>query len=222
MDINNQAFFCSWSGGKDSCLSLYYAIKEGGKPRRLLTMLTEDGVRSRAHGLSVDFLKKQSALLDISLTTYATSWEAYETNFISALKEFKKSDINLGIFGDIDLEEHREWVRRVCGKADMSAYQPLWGKPHRQVLEEFIANKFKAVIVAVNGKFLDRAYLGREVNIDLLQEFEEIGIDPAGENGEYHTVVTGGPIFANDIEYRMGEQIKNNGYWFQNITIQVA
>jgi diphthine-ammonia ligase len=220
MEINNQAFFCSWSGGKDSCLSLYYAIKEGGKPRRLLTMLAEDGVRSRAHGLPVDFLEKQSTLLNIPLTTYATSWEDYEANFISALKEFKKSDINLGIFGDIDLEEHREWVRRVCSKVDMLAYQPLWGKPHRQVLEEFIANKFKAVIIAVNDKFLDKGYLGREVNSDLLKEFGEIGIDPAGENGEYHTVVTGGPIFSKDIDYRMGEQIESNGCWFQNISVQ--
>jgi diphthine-ammonia ligase len=220
MEINNQAFFCSWSGGKDSCLSLYYAIKEGGRPQRLLTMLAEDGVRSRAHGLPVDFLEKQSALLNIPLTTYATSWEDYEENFILALKEFKKSDINLGVFGDIDLEEHREWVVKVCGKADMLAYHPLWKKPRRQVLEEFIANKFNAVIIAVNEKFLDKGYLGREVNSTLLKEFEEIGIDPAGENGEYHTVVTGGPIFAKDIEYRMGEQIKSNGCWFQNILVR--
>ena len=73
MDMNNKTFFCSWSGGKDSCLSLYYALKQGGIPKRLITMLIENGERSRSHGLSLNLLKKQSESLNIPLSTYATS-----------------------------------------------------------------------------------------------------------------------------------------------------
>lgn len=221
MIVNNKTFFCSWSGGKDSCLSLYYALEQGGISERLMTMLIENGERSRSHGLSLDLLKKQSESLNIPLSTYAASWEEYEKKIITGLKEIKENEVNIGVFGDIDIEEHRNWVEKVCNKTNMSAYLPLWKKSRRQIVTEFIDHGFKAIIVAVkDDKLLGKELLGRELSKDLIKIFEKRGIDPAGENGEYHTLVTGGPIFTNDIKYRLEEIIFFNGYWFQNVSVE--
>ncbi|MGM0438479.1 MAG: adenosine nucleotide hydrolase, partial [Bacillota bacterium] len=77
---NKYPFFASWSGGKDSCLALYYALQDGGKAEKLLTMLVDDGERSRSHGLSIDLLHKQAEALSIPLITANTSWDNYEDN----------------------------------------------------------------------------------------------------------------------------------------------
>jgi len=220
MDIKNKAFFCSWSGGKDSCLSLYYAIKQGGIPKRLLTMLVEDGQRSRSHGLSLELLKKQSESLNIPLITYSTSWTDYEAKFLIGLEEIKKDGIEIGVFGDMDIEDHKEWVEKVCRKADIVEYLPLWKKPRRNVVNEFIECGFKAIIVAFKEDILfSEDLLGRELDEELVKEFETRGIDPAGENGEFHTVVIDGPIFNSQLKYKLEDKINVNGYWFQNISI---
>jgi len=220
MNINNKTFFCSWSGGKDSCLSLYYTLKQGAIPKRLITMLIENGERSRSHGLSLNLLKKQSESLNIPLSTYATSWEDYETNFITALKEMKESGINLGVFGDIDIDDHKKWVKKVCNKTNILEYLPLWKKPRRKIVQEFIDDEFKAIIVTVKDKLLDKELLGRELDENLIGILEKKGVDLAGENGEYHTMVTGGPIFKKDIEYKLEEKLFFNGYWFQNVSVE--
>jgi len=220
MDMNNKTFFCSWSGGKDSCLSLYYALKQGGIPKRLITMLIENGERSRSHGLALNLLKKQSESLNIPISTCATSWEDYETNFITVLREIKESGINIGVFGDIDIDDHKKWVKKVCNKTNILEYLPLWKKPRRKIVQEFIDYGFKTIIVAVKDKLLGKELLGRELDKNLLKILEKRGVDLAGENGEYHTMVTGGPIFTNDIEYKLEEKIFFNGYWFQNVSVE--
>src|SRR4030066_669497 len=169
MDMNNKTFFCSWSGGKDSCLSMYYALKQVGIPKRLITMLIENGERSMSHGLSLNLLKKQSESLNIYLSTYATSWEDYEIKFITALKEIKESGINIGVFGDIDIEDHKKWVKKVCNKTNILEYLPLWKKLRRKIVQEFIDDGFKAIIVAVKDKLLDKELLGRELDKSLIR-----------------------------------------------------
>jgi len=97
-------------------------------------MLTENGERSRSHGLSLNLLKKQSETLSIPLRTYATSWKDYETNFITALKEIKESEINIGVFGDIDIDDHKKWVKKVCNKTNVLEYLPLWKETRRKIV----------------------------------------------------------------------------------------
>lgn len=217
--IKNNSFFCSWSGGKDSCLALYYALREGGKPSKLVTMLIEDGKRSRSHGLSLDLLKAQAQSLNIPLYTCSTSWLSYEENFSSILRDIKKEAINFGIFGDIDLEDHKAWVERVCSTENINSYLPLWQKGRREIVEEFINLGFKATIVAVKDGVLDNSYLGKELDNNLLKEFEKIGIDACGENGEFHTVVTDGPIFSKQINIKKLDVVLRSGYWFLDIAI---
>jgi len=217
--IKGCPFCCSWSGGKDSCLAIYNAMQAGGIPRFLLTMLTEDGERSRSHGLSVTLIRKQALALGVPLVVCATSWDDYEAKFISALREFKKDGIEVGVFGNIDIDDHREWVERVCSSATIRPYQPLWKKERHHLLRELFEAGFKAIIVSVKEDVLDRRFLGRTLNVDVITEIESVGIDASGEGGEYHTVVTEGPIFSSAIHLEMKEQVLRDSYWFLDVSV---
>ena len=204
--IKNLPFFCSWSGGKDSCLAFYYAVQAGGKPCYLFTMLSEEGERSKSHGLPLRILEQQAASLGVPLVTGAASWEDYERVFVGQLREFKAKGIEVGVFGDIDLEEHRQWQENACAAAGMKAYLPLWGKSRQKVVTELVDLGFQAVIVAVNEEIMDRSYLGRVLDKQLMLKLAADGIDVAGENGEFHTIVTNGPLF------RFPVNLKINGF----------
>jgi len=217
--VTNKTFFCSWSGGKDSCLALHHAIKGGGIPKYLFTMLTEDGIRSRAHGLPPTVLRAQSASLGIPLLVRNTSWEDYETNFLSAISELKKQNIECGVFGDIDLAAHLEWVERVCGSVEIGVYEPLWKRARKDLLEEFLRLRFKALIISVKQDVLDKGFLGQELTEQVISELEKSGIDASGEEGEYHTVVTDGPIFSSPVLLQMKGQVVHDGYCFLDVDL---
>ena len=207
-------FFCSWSGGKDSCLALYHAIQNGGKTHSLLTILSEDGVTSRSHALPKPLIEEQARSLGLHSVFRSASWQQYEDEFISALHEFKKSGIDVGVFGDIDVDSHREWVRRVCAVAGIVPVHPLWKRDRRELLEEFIGLGFRARIIVINEKKLDKNFLGKTIEDQTITEMEEAGIDPSGELGEYHTVVTEGPMFSSRVEIETAGQEHHEGYWF--------
>jgi len=219
MSIKNNPFFCSWSGGKDSSLALYRAIKEGGKPRFLLTILTEDNKRSRSHGLLSSLIEKQAFALGIPLILRAASWENYEEVFKSAISEFREQGIETGVFGDIDIEEHREWVRKVCSSTSLRAYHPLWKNNRLSLLKQLLEVGFKATIIAIKDKVLDRRFLGKTLDLETIEEMEKIGIDSSGEEGEYHTVVTDGPIFSEPLHLEIGSQVLRSGYWFLDVSV---
>ena len=118
--------FASWSGGKDSCFACYRAVSSGLEVRRLLNMITEDGKRSWTHGLSSEVLQIQAQAIGIPLVQRRTTWANYETDFKDALLAFKSEGISGGVFGDIDLEEHRRWNERMCQQAGITPHLPLW------------------------------------------------------------------------------------------------
>jgi diphthine-ammonia ligase len=212
--IADRPFFCSWSGGKDSCLALYHAVQNGGNPHCLLTILSEDGVTSRSHALPKVLIEEQARNLGLQPVFRSASWEQYEAEFISALQEFKNSGIEVGVFGDIDVNSHREWVRRVCGIAGIVPVHPLWKRDRRELLEEFIALGFIAQIVIINEQKLDKTFLGKTIAAQTITEMEESGIDPSGELGEYHTVVTDGPMFSSRLEIKTVGEEHHEGYRF--------
>ena len=216
--IKGKPFFCSWSGGKDSCLALYLAIQDGAIPKALFTMLQEDGIKSRAHGLPVSVLQQQAMALGVPLVTCESSWDNYEQNFVDIISEFRKEGIEYGVFGDIDLEAHLEWVERVCSSVQMQSYEPLWKTPRRDLLDKFFKLDFKATIIAVKQGALDSSFLGRTLNDEAVAEMENAGIDASGEEGEYHTVVTNGPIFRHAVQIKPGEHIFHDGYSFLDIS----
>ena len=218
--IAGRPFFCSWSGGKDSCLALYHAIQKGGKARSLITVLSEDGVTSRSHGLHKSLIKKQAESMGLQPVFRSASWHQYETEFISVLQEFKTSGVEVGVFGDIDMEDHLEWVRRVCAVAGIVPVHPLWKRDRRELLEEFIGLGFKARIVVIDERKMDKRFLGKIIQDQTIGEMEEIGIDPSGELGEYHTVVTDGPIFSSPVEITPADEQHHDGYWFLKVDLK--
>ena len=218
MSIKQKPFFCSWSGGKDSCLAYYRAVKQGGLPRYLFTMM-ENGQRSKSHYLPLELLEKQAEAIGIPLLQRAAEWQEYEAVFISVLQQLKREGIEAGVFGDIDLQGHKDWVERICAQAKLEAYEPLWKGTRKDLLKEFIEEGFQAVIVAIKDGVLARDVLGKTLDYQLIKIFEEAGIDPSGEEGEYHTAVIDGPIFSSGLKIEFKEQLYNNGYWFHDLAV---
>lgn len=210
----SRRFFCSWSGGKDSCLSLYRELKRGHECVSLFTMTDEDGELSRSHGLTPDALRIQAESLGIPLCKAGASWDLYEDEFKKQLSRYRDEQVYHGVFGDIDLEPHRDWVTRVCGEAGISPLLPLWKKNRAALVREFIDAGFRAVIVVVNCSMMPSEFLGREIDPDLIGELERIGVDPCGENGEYHTFVYDGPLFRKKINLIRGESFSKEKYCF--------
>ena len=180
-------------------------------------MLDESGARSRSHGLALDILQTQASSLGIPLVTRTASWDEYEATFIAALQELKNVGVKAGVFGDIDLEDHRLWEEKVCAAAGIEPRLPLWKTQRTRLLNEFLALGFKAMVIATSDEKMGREYLGRTLDAELIREFDRMGIDLCGEEGEYHTVVTDGPIFSQPLKLRRGEQTLCSGYWFLDV-----
>ena len=187
-------------------------------PKALFTVLTEDGERSRSHGLPVDLIKAQSESLQIPLVVCESSWAGYEDNFLAVIRRFKEEGIECGIFGDIDLEAHLEWVERVCSIEMIQPYEPLWKEARQDILKEFLDLGFEATVIATKQGVLDNSFLGRTLDPQVIADMVQAGIDASGEEGEYHTVVTDGPIFSFPVCIEEKEKVFLDGYWFLDVS----
>jgi diphthine-ammonia ligase len=210
--------FASWSGGKDSCLACYRAIKSGVKVRYLLNMISEDGLRSRSHGIAAQWLRMQAEAMGIRLIQQRTTDSDYETNFKSALLALKQEGITEGVFGDIDFNAHREWIDRVCSNAGVAPHLPLWEENQNKLFREFVDLGFAAVVVATRADMLGEEWLGRKLDYDFLDELAGIeGITPCGEAGEYHTLVIDGPLFEKRLEITEANKVLRGDHWFLDV-----
>ncbi|WP_301107482.1 diphthine--ammonia ligase [Sporosarcina sp.] len=207
-------FVSSWSGGKDSALAAYRAIKAGNTPAMLWTMFEKDQSHSKSHALPLEIVQAQAQEIGVPLMIRKADWAGYETQFIDAMRVCKAHGIPQAVFGDIDLEDHLLWVQSMCAKVGIEAVHPLWEEPRRKLLEEFIAEGFEAYIVVVNTKMMPAEFIGRRFTVELMDELEALHIDSCGESGEFHTVVVDGPIFKERIPVVMGETIEKDGYVF--------
>jgi len=190
-------FFCSWSGGKDSCLALYKSLNEGKTVLFLLNL----AINGRSHGLRKEIIETQAKAIGIPLLQKVTTWGNYENDFDEVVLELKKYNITGMIAGDIDLEEHLEWIKKKSKELDIEYYEPLWKKRREDVLYEFVSEGFEAIVV--NCEEQARFLLGMRINKETIEGFirdtKSAGIDPCGENGEFHTIVIDGPIFKEKI-----------------------
>jgi diphthine-ammonia ligase len=219
MKEKKQRVFVSWSGGKDGCLALYRVIRGGMDVRYLANMVSEDGRRSRSHGIRAEVIKRQAEALGISIVQRPTADENYEAVFVEMLKEFKREGIKGGVFGDIDFPPHREWVEKVCRKAGISAHLPLWNEEQKKLVEEFIDAGFKAVVIAVKAELLGKEALGRTIDRKFLTYLagQGKGITLCGEAGEYHTLVVDGPLFKKRLEIIKSEKVTRGEHHFLEI-----
>ena len=184
----------------------------------MVNMVSGNGKYSRTHGISTHYLKLQSEAMGIPIIQKKTSWQNYENNFKQVVLYLKDKGLNLGIFGDIDLQEHRDWVEKVCKDMGIKPILPLWKEEREKLLEEFIDLGFKAIIVATQAELLGKEWLGRRIDKKFVKEIKAIGnIDLCGEKGEYHTFVYAGLIFQNRIEFEQGKKTLRDEHWFLEI-----
>lgn len=202
--MKKRAFTVSYSGGKDSALALYRTIKEGYRPQSLLITYREEQERSWFHGIPGELLEEVSAALDIPIRKiHAGLGEDYTAAFINALRDERKKGAAFCVFGDIDIEDHRRWCQDVCRKAGLEAYHPLWQESREALVQEVIRTGFVANITTVDTSRLSSRFLGKTLSANTAEEIHSYGADICGENGEYHTFVSDGPIFHHPITFAL-------------------
>lgn len=202
----------SWSGGKDCCLALMRAAETHGVVA-MVTMFGDDGGRSRSHGLAPAVVEAQSMRLGLPLYTEACSWQTYTDQYLRLLDRLKPHGVTHVIFGDIIGDSHREWNERVCAARALTAVMPLWGEPTRQLAEEFLARGGEARLVTVRPPLLDESWLGAIFDHALVDRLMGLGVDPCGEFGEYHTVVTNCSLYTSPLPLIAERRVSSGGCW---------
>lgn len=210
--MKGKKFVASYSGGKDSILAIYRAIRLGMIPVSLIITYNTDMNRSWFHGIPEPLISEVSKSLNIPIQLIRTSGEDYAKNFEKALILQKEAGAEVCVFGDIDLAEHREWCTKRCENAGLEPFFPLWNGDRKQLVYEFIDNGFTANITVVDTKRMDIKHLGQVLTKDRVEGIEHEGADPCGENGEYHSFVSNGPIFLRGVDFSFGEPIMNGQY----------
>ncbi len=208
MTVSSKNFVLSYSGGKDCMLAFCRAVQAGHQPVGLLTTYDEEHACSWFHQVPEPILRQASESLDIPLRIVRTQGERYADDFERTLKEFKTQGATTVVFGDIDIQEHRDWCSERCQKAGMESMFPLWQNHRKQVVEEFVDAGFAAIITAVDCARMNERYLGNTLTREILAQLIADGVDACGENGEYHTFVYGGPLFRRPIRFTMDHPVK--------------
>lgn len=188
----------SFSGGKDSCLALWRARQAGLDVRAVINVLEEAGERNRSHGVSKGLLEAQARALDVELVAPAASWRDYEATFTQALAELKTRGFEVAVFGDIDLQAHREWEEKVCALAGLECRLPLWNEPRMDLAREVLRLGFRPIVVCTDSRYLDDSFCGRIYDEQFIADLPE-NVDACGENGEFHTFVFDGPGFLQPV-----------------------
>lgn len=212
----------AWSGGKDSAMALHEMKNSGDyEISGLLTTVTEDYDRISMHGVRRSMLEKQAYYLGIPLEKILiskhSSNEEYEAEMKTALEKHKGKGTNSVAFGDIFLEELKRYRENNLAKLGMKGVFPLWKKDSTRLAGAFIDEGFRAVITCVDSNVLDRSFAGREFDRDFLRKLPA-GVDPCGENGEFHSFVYDGPIFSHRIAFTKGDIVlRDNRFYYCDV-----
>ena len=183
-------------------LALHRALDDDYRVEALLAMFDETGERSRSHAIPPALMRAQAAALGIPLVMRSASWQDYEAVFSEQLRTFAAAGVTHALFGDIDLQAHRDWEEKVCSAAGITAVLPLWQAPRRALVDELLGLGYRARVVCVDGRWLDASFCGREYDAGFIASLPA-GVDTCGENGEFHTFVFDGPRFARPVPHRV-------------------
>lgn len=212
-------FLCSWSGGKDSYFAFCQAVQTGAVPRVLFNVMNEHGDRSRSHGIPREVLIEQAACLDLPIEFIESTWSEYEQRFIAKLKGLKAAyDFTHAVYGDIDIQSHRDWEEKVSTAAGLKAVLPLWQGDRLSLVHDMIDFDIRALIVSCRAEYADQI-LGKYIDNSLIAVFEELGIDACGENGEYHTLVVDGPAHKKPLKIKTGKSVTHGHYSFLELSL---
>jgi uncharacterized protein (TIGR00290 family) len=204
--------YINWSSGKDAAFALYKTQKEQKyKVEKLITTVNSELDRVSMHGLRKELLLQQAESLEIPLQIISlngnVSMQNYDEIMKSEVSKLIVDGFTHSIFGDIFLEDLKEYREKQLANVGLKAIFPLWSENTRELMNDFISAGFKAITVCVNAKLLDKSFCGRIIDHQFLEDLPK-NIDPCGENGEFHSFVFEGPIFKTPVNFEVGEIIE--------------
>ncbi len=217
----------AWSGGKDSALALHKLRQQKNiEIAALLTTTTKGYDRISMHGVRRELLLKQGDALGFPLEEIAIpkncTNDVYEKQMRQALEKHYKKGIRIAAFGDLFLQDIRDYREERMARIGMQCLFPLWGEPTAELADQFIDLGFRAIVACVDTEALDREFAGREYDRDFIEDLPS-EVDPCGEKGEFHTFVYDGPIFRIPIPVRRGKTIlRDNRFCFCDFKLQTA
>lgn len=203
--------YFNWSSGKDSALALYYLLQDKNfTVEQLITTVNSHYNRVSMHGLRTELLLAQTKALNIKASLIELpempSMETYEKVMLNTVSQLKKEGFTHSAFGDIFLEDLRTYRENNLAKHQIKTVFPIWKKDTKTLLTEFLNLGFKTIVVCANSKFFDQDFVGTIIDDDFIDNLPK-GVDPCGENGEFHTFCFDGPIFKNPIPFTIGEKV---------------
>lgn len=222
MGTSKEKVVMSWSGGKDSSLALYDILQNDKyEVVSLLTTVSEGYERISHHGVRRELLKQQAEsvgipLHELHLPQLNCTNEVYEAIMRKAMLEYIEQGVNSVVFGDIFLEDLREYRENKLALVGMKAIFPIWKRNTVKLVNEFIDIGFKGRICCIAAKNLSEEFCGRKINKEFLDDLPD-NVDPCGENGEYHSFVYDGPIFNNPVKIETGETILRDVRYFTDL-----
>ena len=216
----------AWSSGKDSAWALHEVRRQGGyNVVGLLTTVTETFDRVSMHGVRSELVRAQARSLGLPLKVVSIPSpcpnEIYEARMGSAMKDLADSGVRHVVFGDLFLEDVRRYRETQLARAGMTGVFPLWGRATSGLLAHMLEAGTQTVLVCVDPRKLPQSFAGEWLTPSLVARFPA-GVDPCGENGEFHTFVASGPMFPKPIPVRVGERVIRDGFAFADLTLASA
>lgn len=222
----SEKIYFNWSSGKDSALALHYLLQDKDvSVGHLLTTINEAQQRVSMHGVRRTLLEAQLKAIGLPYTIVSIPEQCMNTTYESIMQEAVAPLIRGGFeyaaFGDIFLEDLKQYREQQLAQVGLKGLFPLWQRDSRSIVEEFIDLGFKAITVSVNAQHLDASFVGRVLDHDFTKDLPAV-VDPAGENGEFHTFCFEAPYFKTPIDFTVGEKVYRTyqhgtetfGYWF--------
>ncbi|MBL7703911.1 MAG: adenine nucleotide alpha hydrolase [Taibaiella sp.] len=223
--MHKQVYF-NWSSGKDSALALHYLLQDKNiSVGHLLTTINETQQRVSMHGVRRSLLEVQLKAIELPYSIVAIPEQCinttYETIMQQAVAPLISEGFEYAAFGDIFLEDLKLYREQQLAQVGLKGWFPLWQRDSRSIVDEFIDLGFKAITVSVNAQHLDASFVGRVLDHDFIKDLPA-GVDPAGENGEFHTFCFEAPYFKAPVDFTKGEKVyrtyqhgtESFGYWF--------
>ena len=222
---DRQPVVFSWSGGKDSALALYELQKSDRyEIVALLTTVADQYRRVSHHGVREELLDAQADAIGLPLDKLylptgesdACTFEQYEDLMGRKMAEYCDAGVPLVVHGDVFLQDLRAYRENKLATLGMKALFPLWQRDTTELVDTFIRLGFQAYVTCVDGEKLPASFAGRAIDAAFVRDLPE-GVDPCGENGEYHSFVCDGPIFRRPLDVRVGETVSREGRHFVDL-----
>ncbi len=219
--LNKEKIVFSWSGGKDSALALHEVLRSGlYEVVSLITTIATPQQRICMHGVRESLLEDQAAAIGVPCEkiymSERPSNNEYEAKLQMALAAHRTHGIRRIAFGDIFLEDLKAYRDKNLASWGMEGIYPIWKQDSRALIRRFVEQGFKGVLVCVDQRVLPDSWAGRAIDETFLDAVPA-GVDPCGENGEYHTFVYDGPIFQDKIDVELGEQVVRAPFVYRDV-----